>query len=343
MAGATLSSSPHGVLRHPFEEQAPSHDPAVMSALRTAWPPPGQLRSFLAGLPERGSKRISRLLRLAVQPPATAGPEPPPVPASPAAAAEKLAAVRATWSSRLWEDGFLLPGGVAEVQRLSGLLPLSPATTLLLLGRDGGGAAATVVAQRGAWVAAYQHDPQLAERMAVRLRPVGRRVAVLPWDPAAPAFRPGYHHHALALEPLGGGASPAALLAAVAAALKPDAQLVLLELVLADAAGAQPQALNRWLELEGRPTRPPDRPAMEAALQAAGFELHVTEDAGPRHSAAVMEGWSRLIGGLQREERATARTGAAGLITEAEMWLLRHRLIASGAIGLLRWHATLRR
>jgi hypothetical protein len=82
---------------------------------------------------------------------------------------------------------------------------------------------------------------------------------------------------------------------------------------------------------------------MEAALQAAGFELHVTEDAGPRHSAAVMEGWSRLIGGLQREERATARTGAAGLITEAEMWLLRHRLIASGVIGLLRWHATLRR
>jgi hypothetical protein len=82
---------------------------------------------------------------------------------------------------------------------------------------------------------------------------------------------------------------------------------------------------------------------MEAALQAAGFQLHVTEDTGPRHCAAVMEGWSRLLGGLRHEGKGRTRAGAAALVAEAEKWLLRHRLITTGTIGLLRWHATLRR
>ncbi len=307
---------------------------------------PGQVRGFLAGLPERGSRRISRMLRaaadrLAGEPPLAEAP-PACLGAPPADATETLQAARARWADQLWDDGFLLPGSAAEIRRLSGLLPLSPATTLLLVGRDAGGAAAALVAQRGTWVAAHQHDAWLAERSVARLRPVGRRVGLLPWDPAAPAFRAGYHHHAMALEPLGGGASLPALLPAIAAGLKPDAQFVLLDVVLADGA-AGGAALDRWLMLEGRPARPPGRPAIEAALQAAGFQLHVTEDAGPRHCAAVMEGWSRLLGGLRHEGKGRTRAGAAALVAEAEMWLLRHRLITTGTIGLLRWHATLRR
>jgi hypothetical protein len=321
-----------------------------MSALKAAFsrlPPPGQWGGFLARLPGHGSRRVSRLLRAATDQltgtPSPAAEAPlPAADAAPALAGESLAVARADWADQLWKDGFLLPGGMVEIQRLSGLLPLSPATTLLLVGRDAGGAAAAVVARRGAWVAAYQHDPWLAERMGVRLRPVGRRVGVLPWAPAAPAFRAGYHHHAMALEPLGSGATLPGLLPAMAAALKPDAQLVLLEVVLADnASGAA--ALDRWLALEARPARPPGRPVVEAALHAAGFQVHVTEDIGPRHCAAMMEGWSRLLGGLRRAGDARSRTRFAALITEAEMWLLRHRLLTAGTIGLLRWHATLRR
>ncbi|MFC7690249.1 hypothetical protein ACFQY5_12245 [Paeniroseomonas aquatica] len=167
------------------------------------------------------------------------------------------------------------------------------------------GAAATIVAQRGAWVAAHQHDPQLAERMAARLRPIGRRVAILPWSPAAPAFRPQYHHHALALEPTAGGGSLATLAPALAAALTPEAQLVLLDLTLGAAAAAHRPALDRWLALEGRAGPPPAQPAAEAAIKAAGFQLHVAEDAGPRHCAAVTEGWARLIGAVRRQGQRT--------------------------------------
>ncbi|MBL6457069.1 hypothetical protein JMJ55_17165 [Belnapia sp. T6] len=252
---------------------------------------------------------------------------------------EALALARADWSDRLWDDGCLLPGGVAEIHRLSALLPLSPATTLLLAGRDAGGAGAAVIAQRGAWVAAHQHDPLLARRMAARLRPQGKRASVLPWDPEAPAFRLHYHHHALALEPLSGGGRLDRLLPALAAALKPEAQLVLLEVV--QGKPGRP-GFERWLELEGRSRPPPPRPAAEAALQAAGFQLHVAEDAGRRQATAILAAWARLLESLRAESRPSGLRAAA-LVAEAELWLLRHRLLAEGAIGLLRWHATLRR
>ena len=80
-----------------------------------------------------------------------------------------------------------------------------------------------------------------------------------------------------------------------------------------------------------------------AAIDAAGFQLHVAEDAGPRQCSAITEDWARLIGTLRRDGQRNSRISALALITEAEVWLLRHRLLTAGALGLLRWHATLRR
>ncbi|WP_431272069.1 hypothetical protein [Dankookia sp. P2] len=247
---------------------------------------------------------------------------------------------RAAWEDRLWGPGFTLPGGEAEALRLAQLLPLSPATTLLLFGQDAGGAAQAIARQSRAWLAVHQHDPALAARMAPLLRPLGKRAALQGWDPAAPAFRAGFHHHALALEPLRAGAAPAALAGAVAAALKPNGQLVLVETV---AAGAPPgPRFGRWLALEDRAAPPPGQAAVEAALLAAGFTLHVTESLGGRQDAAATEAWARLLAGLRGAARPAAGAAAAALVTEAEAWLLRHRLLESGAIAVLRWHASLR-
>ena len=159
-----------------------------------------------------------------------------------------------------------------------------------------------------------------------------------PWDPANPAFRAAYHHHALALEPLRAGSDPARLMAALAGAMKPGGQLVLLDLV-ADtrAAGG---GFARWMALEGR-TRPPPFPAvLEAAIAAAGFTLHVAEDAGARHNMATLGAWEGLLAGLRGEARPPA-AALARLVAEAELWLLRQRLLAGGTLRLFRWHASL--
>lgn len=331
-----LSSGPS-----PSRGKERKHDPAPMPALRDALARllhPGQhsrfaglLRAAADRLPGRSAEQeATGLAPLPEAPPDTRKP------------AESLALSRIAWAERLWEEGCLIPGGPGEIERLSSLLPLSPATTLLLVGRDAGGAAGTIISRCGAWIAAHQHDPLLAERMALRLRPFGRRATVLPWQPEAPAFRAHYHHHALALEPLAGGGSFASIAHALAAALKPQAQLVMLEVVRGDGPAFRP-SLDRWLALEGRPAPPPECREAENALQAAGFQIHVGEDAAPRQCAAITESWVRLIEELRLAGAGQLRGAAAGLIEEAELWLLRHRLLSGGAIGLRRWHATLRR
>ncbi|MBK1658843.1 hypothetical protein [Paracraurococcus ruber] len=247
---------------------------------------------------------------------------------------------RAAWADRLWGPGFALPGGEAEILRLAFLLPLSPATTLLLVGRDAGGAAACLAAQRGAWVAAHQHDCWMADRAEPLLKPFGRRAALAAWDPAAPAFRPRFHHHALALEPMLAGTAPDAFFPALATGLKPGAQVVLVETVLAGDPASP--GLARWLALDERPTLPPPREVVEEALQRAGFTLHVTESIGGRHTAAATDAWMRLLAELREGGRPGAAVEAAALVAEAERWLLHHRLLRGGSIAVLRWHATLR-
>ncbi|TCZ54228.1 hypothetical protein EXY23_23630 [Roseicella aquatilis] len=282
------------------------------------------------------------LARLWPSPETTAGVAPELVSASarkPLTAPTDLPDPRAAWSDRLWGAGFTLPGGEAEVLHLARLLPLSAATTLLLVGRDAGGAAGCLAGRYRSWIATYQHDARLVARMTPLLRPLGRRTVVQPWTPATPRFRDRYHHHALGLEPLHSGAAPDRLCQAVASALKPGGQLVLVETV---ASSARPvPGLARWLELDGRASPPPSRGMVESALQTAGFTVHVIEVLDMRQAVAVTDAWLQLLVGLRQGARPASTTEAAALVTEAERWLLWQRLLQSGDLVVLRWHATL--
>lgn len=243
------------------------------------------------------------------------------------------------WSDQLWGKGFQMPGGTAEAKRLCGLLPLSNSVTLLMLGRDAGGVAA-IAAARGSRISAHLDDPDVSLEMVTALARFGKRVTRAPWNPESPAFRPRYHDHALALEALR-KCRPDRLLPAITAALKPAGQLVMLDMVRA-APGPAGRDLDRWLELEGRTEPPPTEQEIEAALEAHRYTLHVVEDAGLRQGPAVLEAWAGLVGAMAAGPDRPSRTAARALVAEAEVWLLRQRLLQSGTIRLLRWHASLR-
>jgi hypothetical protein len=163
------------------------------------------------------------------------------------------------------------------------------------------------------------------------------RVTAEPFDAAAPAFRAGYHHHAMLLEPLRAGTAPDAMLAACAAGLRPGGQMVLMDLVACGLSAGAVEA--RWLAAEGR-AEPPAEALLPAALQRAGFEIHVVEDAGRRHRDAVLAGWQALTLALHDQAGAPPAVQAADLVIEAEAWLLRLRLMQEGRLRLLRWHAS---
>lgn len=255
---------------------------------------------------------------------------PPPVPTGPA------------WPDlpdRLWGRGFVLPGGEAEVLRLAGLLPLSPANTLLLLDAGPGGAAAAIAAARGCFIAAFETEPSFPGRAAPLLRAHGRRVTLTLRESATPAFRARGHELAMALEPLRHGGDPASLLEAIAAGLKTGGQMVMTEIVLGTA-GEGAELLPRWLRVEGRMAPPPSESTMRSAFRQAALHVHVTEELGPRQHGQVLLGWANLCQSLAEGAERPQRSQAAAMVLAAEAWLLRLRLLELGRLRLLRWHAS---
>ncbi len=237
----------------------------------------------------------------------------------------------------LWGAGFTLPGGEEEVLRLAKPLGLSAACSVLLLGCGAGGPARCLAERLGAWVSGFEHDPALAAAAARRCTAagLGRRAQIELWDRSAPRFPSRAYHHGLALEPLG-QAEAAAVFPAIAAALRPGGNFVLVEAVVDNAAAADEAMFVDWLRCEGREP-PPTAAAVTGALEELGFDVRVIEDITQRHVQMTVHGWRELLRTIGRERPTPAR--AAPLVREAERWLRRARLMRAGRLRLVRWHA----
>ena len=173
---------------------------------------------------------------------------------------------RVAIADELWGDGNVLPGGEDEVLRLAAPLGLSAASSVLLLGAAGGGAARAIAGGLGAWVSGHEADPALAAVAAWRLpragKVVARRASVAAWNPQAPVFSRRAFHHALALEALRGApwrpVPVAELLVALAGALRPGGQLVLVDVVATARLDPEDPLVRCWARSRGgRPTCPP--------------------------------------------------------------------------------------
>ncbi len=237
----------------------------------------------------------------------------------------------------LWGEGFILPGGEDEVLRLAKPLGLSAACSVLLLGCGGGGPARCLAERLGAWVSGFERDPALVAAATRRCTAtgLGRRAQIGAWDPAAPRFPARAYHHGLALEPLGQGGA-ATVFAAIAAALRPGSNFVLVEVVTGDEAGGDPAPLADWLRVERR-ERPPTAATITRALEELNFDVRVIEDLTQRHVGLTVRGWHELVRAMSAERPTPAR--AAPLVREAERWLRRVRLMRAGHLQLMRWHA----
>jgi hypothetical protein len=255
----------------------------------------------------------------------------PPAPLWPPA---RVAAVEA-----LWGQGFVTPGGGPETLRLVKPLGLSASATLMLVGGGLGGPAQTVCQTFGAWIASFEADPELCAIAAARraLIDPGNRIDIAGWDRARPAFRRKSANHALSLEAIRGG-SPDALLESMAAALRPHGHIVLTELVSDDAPDGQDAEFAAWCRLENRPPQLPKPTEVTGALKRLHFDVRVIEDLSDRHISQTLGGWRSAVRGMAAGPRPTPQAASA-FVTEAELWLLRIRLMRRLGVRLIRWHA----
>ena len=265
--------------------------------------------------------------------------------APPLARAARWTPARIAIADELWGDGLVCPGGEEEVLRLAVPLNLSAASSVLLLGAAGGGSARAVAGGLGAWVSGHEADPALAALAAVRLpragKVVAKRATVVAWDPQAPVFRRRAFNHALALEALRGVPGRPVpvpeLLCALAGALRPGGQLVMVDLVATARLEPEDPLVRSWAEVEGRAPDMPTEAGLSAALTELGFDVRVVEDISARHMRLAVQSWKRLVRTLA--EVRPDRLRAAAVVAEAEVWMRRLKLIHAGQLRAVRWHA----
>ncbi len=240
----------------------------------------------------------------------------------------------------LWGTGFLTPGGGPEVLRLAAPIGLSAASSLLLLGAGPGGPAQFLATELGVWVNGHEADPDLAAIAARRIQRAGaamaKRAAVTGWNRHAPAFTPRFSHHALALDAIRDAAVPP-ILAAIAESLKPHGQVVLVETVAQEPLDPTDPAIAAWCRLEGRAPILPQPEAISRGLTRLGFDVRVAEDVSARHMRLAVLGWRHLVRQMARDRPAHDR--AAAVVAQAELWTRRIRLMHSGRIRMMRFHA----
>ena len=266
---------------------------------------------------------------------------PDPVPAAPPARVPRgdWPIERIALAYRLWGPGFIVPGGEAEILRLVRPLGAASSSSLLLVGVGAGGPAAAITRNFGAWVTGLDNDAMLlaAAKGVVAKAQLAKKIRIGSWDPRAPAFVPRGHHHCLALEPLH-GAQPEPILDGLAKALRPAGQLVMTELTADRPLNPNDPAVARWAALE---RRDPDSLvagiAITRMLGRVGLDVRIAEDISVRHQEQAMLGWRVLLRDLQG--RKPPRQEAAQMVAEAELWLLRRRLMRAGKLRLMRWHA----
>jgi hypothetical protein len=107
---------------------------------------------------------------------------------------------------------------------------------------------------------------------------------------------------------------------------------------------AAPEALNsadptvrRWGELERRDPADVLAPAaITRMLGRVGLDVRIAEDISDRHMEHAMLGWRVMLRDLGRKP---SRQEAIPMVAEAELWLLRRRLIKEGKLRMMRWHA----
>lgn len=124
----------------------------------------------------------------------------------------------------------------------------------------------------------------------------------------------------------------------MAHSLKAGGQLVMTELCADAPLPADDPKVARWAQLEHRAlsTLHPAK-AISRMLARVGFDVRVSEDVSARHIENALIGWRVAVRELHRIKPSPAMT--ARFVAEAEIWLLRVKLLHENRLCMMRWHA----
>ncbi len=244
---------------------------------------------------------------------------------------------RIAFAQRLWGEGFIDPGGRDYTLHLLNPCALIPEHSVLDMTTGLSGGAQAVCDVFGLWIDAMEADDDLAaeaQEFCVR-KGYAKKVRVSRLAPDKLKLRKGRYDCIFARERFSQLPDKPAALAAMFRGLKAKGQLLLTDLVCADA--AEGPLMQKWREKTG--TTAPILNAAEYPEQLSNlkFDVLILQDNTAAFRSRVLAGWSAFVNRLDKCE--LTRDFVNLLVNEAERWISLMRAFDAGEMKLMRIHA----
>ena len=252
----------------------------------------------------------------------------------------RVAFCRRLWATSEEDDEMVEPGGADYCNTLLTPAAVNSSKSAIDLSAGLGGGVRYLVGALGLWVTAADPDPELvkrAQQISVQ-RGLGKRAPIAVYDPDKLTLPANKYHAALLRERLYRMHDKQHVLNTIRQSLKPKGSLILTDFALAnDAAGAS-ELVTAWTAKLPQPAALWTMDAYREAIESTGMEIRILDGTFTDYRAMILDGWSRLIDGLTRED--LTREFVDIMIREADYWLRLERALGSGDLVYLHCHAT---
>jgi SAM-dependent methyltransferase len=252
----------------------------------------------------------------------------------------RVAFCQRLWASSEDDDEMVEPGGSAYCNTLLTPAAINSSKSIIDLSAGLGGGVRYLVAALGLWVTASDPDPELVKRaqQISAKRGLGKRAPISVYDPDALALPANKYYAVLLRERLYRMHDKQQVLATIRQSLKPAGSLILTDFALASEAAGESEEVAAWM---AKQPEPPELWAIDAyrdAIERTGMQIQILDGASKDYRGMILDGWSRFIEGLKREE--LTREFVDTMMREAEYWLCREHALRSGSLVYLHCHAT---
>jgi SAM-dependent methyltransferase len=238
----------------------------------------------------------------------------------------------------IWGDGFNFPGGEILALDLVTPLGLDGEKQLLDVGCGLGGGARAMAARLGVWVDGLESSGVLAGEGAklTEKSASAKKVTITPFDPMTGTLPTKRYDVVFVRNTLSMVEDKPTLISALLNVVKPEGQIVFVELALAKHDDNSP-ALEAWRAIEDQLKHPATAELIAGALIRERVDVRVVEDLSGEFRKHVLQGWARFADVLKTTGIADSEKPIVA--HELELWARRIAACTAGDLKFVRVHA----
>jgi len=237
----------------------------------------------------------------------------------------------------LWDEGIITPGGYDYALYVIKMLGLTDANSMLQIGGSLGGVARAWTRAYGVWVDALESNRDFAKNASSRSarEGLGKKANIKFYDPATVSLKERKYDAVASLETIYTIENKEHLFAEISKSLRPNGQFVFTDLTKG-VSGDLPVEAEKWIDDEPYPVFLTTGKDMVEMLDAAGFDIRISENMTSEHRKMIIEGWIKYLGKLNK---TILLEKCDDVLAECAFWARRVKALDSGGIRYHRFHA----